>query len=39
MEEDAELFQAIDDKNYDFSLPGEVDEYEDLQNGPPPTDK
>jgi len=39
MVEDSDLFQAIDDKNYDFELPAEIDEYEELQSGPEPTDK
>jgi len=39
MVEDGELFQAIDDKNYDFDLPAEVDEYEELRSGPEPADK
>lgn len=39
MVEDTDLFAAIDDKNYDFDLPVEVDEYEELRGGPEPPDK
>lgn len=33
-----ELFNALDDKDYNFELPGEIDEYEDLRLSKP-TDK
>ena len=43
MVEDSDLFQAIDDKNYDFELPVEVDEYDEkkreLDMGEEPADK
>lgn len=29
--EDPDLYDALDDKNYDFELPEEVDTYEDLR--------
>ncbi|KAL1495741.1 hypothetical protein AB1Y20_016604 [Prymnesium parvum] len=32
---DADLFHAIDDKNYDFELPEEIDEYEELRESQP----
>jgi len=30
-----ELFSALDDKDYDFELPAEIDEYEDLRQSKP----
>jgi len=35
MTENVELFDALDDKNYDFELPAEIDEYEDLRDSQP----
>jgi len=35
MLENTELFEALDDKNYDFELPAEIDEYEELRETQP----
>merc|ERR1711871_1622034 len=35
MLENTELFEALDDKNYDFELPTEIDEYEELRESQP----
>lgn len=40
MLEDTDLFDALDDKSYDFCLPDEIDTYEDLRlKDPDPVDK
>ena len=36
--DDPELYEALDDKNYDFELPEEIDTYEELRLSEP-TDK
>lgn len=35
MQDDTDLFEAIDNKNYDFELPEEIDEYEELRESQP----
>ena len=35
MVEDEDLFAALDDKNYDFELPEEIDTYEELRDSQP----
>lgn len=37
--EDPELYEALDDKNYNFELPEQVDTYEDLRAEGEPADK
>ena len=32
---DTDIFEALDDKNYDFELPEEIDEYEELRESQP----
>lgn len=32
---DSDLFNAIDNKNYDFEMPEEIDEYEELRESQP----
>ncbi len=36
--EDPDLYEQLDDKNYNFELPMEIDEYDDLREEEP-TDK
>lgn len=35
MLENVELFDKLDDKNYDFELPEEIETYEELQESQP----
>ena len=37
--ENPDLYEALDDKNYNFELPEAVYKYEDLQGDGEPTDK
>ena len=37
--ENPDLYEALDDKNYNFELPEAVDKYEDLREGGEPADK
>ena len=37
--EDPDLYEALDDKNYNFELPEAVDKYEDLRADGEPADK